>query len=131
MTLRHDGCRARDGDLRDLPATDQAIRPDRPRPLAGCCAFTVAPDPGGQRPVHPGGSEAVPAYATTREMLGGFPANWRRWAGDAAVADWRNPARQFTGRAGVTAPASRRTGPAVPRSAGNAAGTGASTGRPR
>ena len=42
---------------------------------AGSCAFTVAPDPGGRWPVHPGGSEAVPAYTTTSEVLGDFPAN--------------------------------------------------------
>jgi hypothetical protein len=42
---------------------------------ARTCVFTVIPDPGGQRPVDPGCSLAVPAYTGTGQVLGGFPAN--------------------------------------------------------
>lgn len=45
------------------------------RDSARCCVFTVAPDPGGPWPTDPGGSLAVPAYTTTDQVLGDFPAN--------------------------------------------------------
>jgi hypothetical protein len=84
----------------------------RPVTIASCdhpagtdtCVFTVAADPGGPWPVHPGSLLAVPAYDTPAHVLGGqFPAN-RVMAGlirlalEAGCRPHLNPWRSGHGR---------------------------------